>query len=121
MEGDMSMSLKQKWIDALRSGKYTQGRYALEIVDKQNKVTGNCCLGVLCRVAGIEPVYEVDAWGQMQALFYGHTETLPEDFQIKLGLTNNQQDNLVGLNDDEGYSFLEIADYIEENVELNNV
>jgi hypothetical protein len=39
--------LKQRWLDALRSGKYKQGKGALR--------TGKdhfCCLGVLCDISG---------------------------------------------------------------------
>src|SRR4051812_22459868 len=35
----------QKWVDALRSGKYTQTTKGL------NDRRGHCCLGVLCEVA----------------------------------------------------------------------
>ena len=38
----MNPEVKQKWIDALRSGKYEQGS------EKLRSVSGYCCLGVLC-------------------------------------------------------------------------
>jgi len=38
----MNPKIKQKWIKALRSGKYKQGIYELQNEDKF------CCLGVLC-------------------------------------------------------------------------
>ena len=41
-------ALKKAWVEALRSGKYKQGRLAL--YDKHNE--SYCCLGVLCKVAG---------------------------------------------------------------------
>lgn len=44
----MKADLKAKWIDALRSGKYEQGRGALLNDGKY------CCLGVLCEVVGLE-------------------------------------------------------------------
>jgi hypothetical protein len=40
----------RKFVEALRSGRFTQGAGALEYVDT-NGVTKNCCLGVACRVA----------------------------------------------------------------------
>ena len=42
IEQKMNTQIKQKWIDALRSGKYEQGS------EKLRSVTGYCCLGVLC-------------------------------------------------------------------------
>ena len=36
--------VKNKWVEALRSGKYKQGR------GKLNSENGYCCLGVLCEV-----------------------------------------------------------------------
>ena len=46
----MDSSLKQKWVRALRSGKYEQATGALRNED------GFCCLGVLC------DVYDPDKW-----------------------------------------------------------
>ena len=46
----MSPELKQKWIAALRSGEYIQGKETLY----NARADTYCCLGVLCRVAGIE-------------------------------------------------------------------
>ena len=46
----MDSNLKQKWVRALRSGKYTQATGALRTDD------GFCCLGVLC------DVYDSDKW-----------------------------------------------------------
>lgn len=44
----MKTELKQKWLDALRSGKYKQGKGLLR--DRNDCF---CCLGVLCDVAGM--------------------------------------------------------------------
>jgi hypothetical protein len=38
----MDKDVKKLWIDALRSGKYQQGKFALNYQDRF------CCLGVLC-------------------------------------------------------------------------
>lgn len=47
----MNKEWAMKWVEALRSGKYTQGKCMLETLDGRN-----CCLGVLCRITGMEPV-----------------------------------------------------------------
>ena len=44
LKSKMNTEVKQKWIDALRSGKYEQGS------EKLRSVTGYCCLGVLCDI-----------------------------------------------------------------------
>ena len=48
----MKPEIKEKWVKALRSGKYSQCRHALHIQDD-----GFCCLGVLADL--MEPRWEV--------------------------------------------------------------
>jgi len=48
----MNPTIKARWITALRSGKYIQGRGALTTVTKNEKrKRRDCCLGVLCDLA----------------------------------------------------------------------
>jgi hypothetical protein len=51
----MKPEIKQKWIEALRSGEYDQGKHYL-------RNTGNqyCCLGVLCDIYSKETEVEWD-------------------------------------------------------------
>lgn len=86
----MDAYLKAKWVAALRSGDYKQGKN--QLCDG----AAYCCLGVLCEVAGI--VYDAT---QKYILDYG---TL---------LTGSEQRLLATMNDN-GCPFTEIADYIEE-------
>jgi hypothetical protein len=44
----MKPEVKKMWLDALRSGKYKQGKGALKI--KTEKGFRHCCLGVLCEL-----------------------------------------------------------------------
>lgn len=44
MSNKMNPEIKQKWVEALRSGKYNQTEVSLK--DCQ----GHCCLGVLCEI-----------------------------------------------------------------------
>ena len=45
----MKYKVMKKWIKALRSGKYKQGRYFLKQLDRKNQPR-HCCLGVLCEL-----------------------------------------------------------------------
>lgn len=102
----MKAELKQKWVDALRSGKYEQGRFALR---RNGKF---CCLGVLADI--IAPDEWVMAGGNDvdKFLFRGDGSVLPRDI-----ISTDKSNDLVGMNDDEvGLSFPKIADYIEDNI-----
>lgn len=46
----MDKRIKRRWINALRSGKYEQGRRQLAVSGMDNN-TLYCCLGVLCELA----------------------------------------------------------------------
>ena len=83
----MDAEIKRKWVEALRSGNYQQGRNHLH---RDNKF---CCLGVLCQITT----------GKM-----GYEQTR-KHFPVKM------EHDLIGMNDD-GKSFAEIADYIERNL-----
>lgn len=87
----MDATLKAKWVEALRSGKYEQGPHKLH--NKDNNTY--CCLGVLCVLAGKEPDAEEYKW---------------------LDRITNNYGPFVRMNDDEGKSFLEIAAHIEANI-----
>ena len=82
---------KKAWVDALRSGKYEQGK---EILKRDGKY---CCLGVLCDILCYDSSSRHtirDQWGE-SAYIGCVTQSL-----------------LAGMNDD-GKTFEEIADYIE--------
>lgn len=101
----MNREIGMKWVEALRSGKYKQGRLALYNADSF------CCLGVLCEVMGVE---QIDIGGP--AVAYGHESnvTMPgADVLERAGLSLDQARRLAHFNDNRGRSFPEIADYIE--------
>jgi hypothetical protein len=102
----MNEEIKQKWVAALRSGKYSQTR---ETLQDEN---GFCCLGVLCEVMKLpKPIPYIYT-------FRGkHLEKdLTHDFRDSVGLSYTAEGELIELNDKEHYSFAEIAEYIEENL-----
>lgn len=124
----MNPEVKQKWIDALRSGKYEQGS------EKLRSVSGYCCLGVLCDLYSQEHDVKWEFRGneetnpQLQDYWYfgDQSEFLPESVMewAELNLYNpllrvEDNDEMFEVNEevstlnDEGYSFSTIADLIE--------
>ena len=120
-----------RWVDALRSGRYTQFQGGLVDAEDYNN---RCCLGVACdvRVSGIE--FETEPTWDGYLLFkdviskeggnpweYTVIGVLPETAMRSLGFdTSNpivafagDRKPLSWLNDN-GHSFAEIADLIEQ-------
>jgi hypothetical protein len=88
----MNPELKVKWVEALRSGKYTQGHTTFKSSE------GYCCLGVLCVVAGHPEFIAPDNYRELRKV---------------AGLKDNDTNHLWKMNDVELKTFPEIADYIE--------
>lgn len=108
----MKKNIAQKWVKALRSGKYKQGADALYANGK------HCCLGVLCAISPWKNNYT-----KMKSCGGDYMNSvLPEkvmewsDMYDKDGGSRSCrfQTNLTSMNDD-GKSFEYIANYIEEN------
>lgn len=116
----MDPAIKEKWVAALRSGAYEQGRNQLRTAN------GYCCLGVLCDL--IDP----DGW--VGNRHYGE-HTMPGDAVIKaaglfdefdiprLNVTIEGRDASIDLHNDGAdlreippRTFAEIADAIEEQL-----
>lgn len=118
--------IKNKWIKALRSGKYkqTEGR----LYDPETK--GFCCLGVLqeCVTGQVELNYGDDPpdytfAGMPSRMFMEgigveleQLEQSHPDTKCCSVMQDKHLSDLVEMNDD-GHSFEAIADYIEKNVE----
>ena len=128
----MNTEVKQKWIDALRSGKYEQGS------EKLRSVTGYCCLGVLCDIYAQEHNTqwefrgdeEINPQSQDYWYFDEHSEFLPETVMnwaelkthnptVRVDVEDNDdednwyyKDELSDINDS-GYDFSQIANLIE--------
>lgn len=110
----MDSTLKAKWLEALRSGKYKQGNGYLRKGDEY------CCLGVLAEVAGadcrkrsiIEDLYTYNflSLGGND----GAVALLDPDYQEKIGLSVDASGRAICMND-KGESFDKIADYLEEH------
>ena len=125
----MKADIKQKWVAALRSGKYEQ----TEGVLRNNE--GYCCLGVLCdlyaKETGMEWFtnnddftmhgndtmlpHEVRVWAHLADEFGGYVEVETDEG----GAANPSylaNPSLTELNDKWQYDFKQIADVIEEQL-----
>lgn len=113
----MDAKVKGKWLAALRSGKYRQGQSALAQRDSSKHVR-YCCLGVLCEITP-EAVRDASALSDLNYSYtYGSDSSdayLPGSLRNDVNITPKQQYALARMNDD-GVSFSEIADWIEERL-----
>lgn len=124
----MNPKLKADWVAALRSGKYKQARGALVRArfesGKRTSIYdgGYCCLGVLCKVKGMEDPDIENLSDSTEGLGY-HVQT----FDDGRGEVHGEHDGidydtravLAAMNDGGGQpskTFAELADYIEENL-----
>jgi len=113
----MKTELKEKWIKALRSGRYKQGMGTM-----RSKI-GNykfeyCCLGVLCNIVNRRKWTQRGGVTFHQYEFQEESETavIPCNLRKHIGLENKEERSLIDMNDRSNKSFKEIADYIEENL-----
>ena len=107
---------RKVWVEALRSGEYEQGTGQLR------KDNAYCCLGVACDVSGL---------GEWHSRLQNHNYTykihedksdftyLPYEVRAWLGISTSDgeltnHNSLASMNDD-GATFIEIADAIEEH------
>lgn len=128
--------IKEKWLEALRSGEYKQGQSALVVTrldrvdyptfgappEKHYAPDSYCCLGVLCDV--LHKQFQMGTWvmednGATHTFKYDHhvsTGNLPVTIQEELGLSESTCSALINMNDDDDKNFDEIAKYIEEKL-----
>lgn len=117
----MNPELKQKWIEALESGKYKKGKAKLRRVDGSY-----CCLGVLCEVANPDAdpkaLWRPIAENSDAACAYYHasqlaaTEYIPNDDAAKWfgdSLGEDTQESLARINDN-NEDFKQVIKYIKD-------
>lgn len=128
----MKTEVKKLWLDALRSGEYTQTTGELKNSE------GYCCLGVLCDIAvkngvitEIEDGYlsqrdvadsnyienatlpiEVMYWAELDSV----NPTITLDEYCCDSCNNNIAYDLSELNDNKNWSFVQISEVIEEQL-----
>ena len=106
-EIEMDVKIKEKWLEALRSGKYRQTRGKLK-----SRNGAFCCLGVLCDIQGAKWI-----WKNKFYSTNGDEALPPKEFSA--GISDIDMPLLTSRNDGSGHkkhSFVQIADYIEANL-----
>lgn len=132
----MKPEIKARWLAALRSGEYVQGRDSLRRdlwtpASAPGEMTDAfCCLGVLCDLAAREGVVEWDGtdvrytFPQNARGECWENNVLPLPVMVWAGLAEDNprvacnvggytSANVATLNDEHGFTFGEIADCIE--------
>lgn len=119
MNNKLPKAFKNKWVKALKSGKYNQGKSCLKEKNEYGEFQF-CCLGVAADLIGLKPVlgYSTVFIGGMKfkgenlntSPLRGYTK-LPEILWGNEGIPKK----LADMNDC-GDTFEEIADYIQENL-----
>ncbi len=94
------------WLEALRSGRFPQGRYRLRSDPTSEGPLKYCCLGVAAHVC-----FNAFAPGVMR--YRAHSSMLSLADSQELGLSPLLHGTLTHLNDLAGLSFEEIADDLE--------
>jgi hypothetical protein len=117
----MNKAIAMKWVKALRSGKYKQGKEQLRTVEGEY-----CCLGVLCDITKEQTRGKWDEMGRFSRLTQGDGVVLPyfvrevtgmqsDDGRLPGEVANKLKNyDLAALNDGGGYGFKRIANLIEK-------
>ena len=112
----MNADLKAKLVAALRSGDYLQGKMGFKTQHASDEKPYYCCLGVLCEVAGLKSekkLFNSDFEVTFPSGEKNYARIPKQDLKY-FGFTSEEdQQLLIGMNDIEGKTFAEIADFIE--------
>lgn len=110
----MNEELKARWVAALRSGKYRQGRGSLVSASVLGQLS-YCCLGVACEIFH----KELDVrkrYKDGEVYFDNNNHYLPNKISNTLKMGIEMEMKLANLNDVKNENFHEIADWIERNL-----
>lgn len=122
----MNKEIKEKWVAALRSGEYKQGKSALK--ETQDGKDAFCCYGVLCDLAVAAGVAEATRFEDNRTTQYNDQAGSLSSFYLPDGVTrwaglairnhviiDGIREDLADHND-HGKTFEQIADAIEEQL-----
>ena len=112
MKVKMPKDIGTKWLEMLRSGKYDQCEMEMLFIDGDKR--SYCALGLLLHLLGVSDKSMMDyKENEEEKIALGPIFKLNPSTSA-FGLLRKVSD----MNDKEGKSFAEIADYIEQNIEL---
>ena len=128
----MKAELIDKWLEALRSGKYTQVKNVLKkaLITENGCKAGHCVLGVLLEEAKDELPEGVIFCDTAIAVPHEHlthdmdyeqylsNTMLNTECRRALGISDNFCQTLIEFNDKQGVNFKNIANYIDLNREM---
>ena len=99
----MDKKLKMKWVKALESGRYLQGRGQLSL-RRPHEETKYCCIGVLREIIEPRARYSTE-----------ETSLLEGEHHRIANLSNAKSNRLAGMNDS-GKTFRQIAAWIRKHL-----
>lgn len=112
----MRKDIKERIVEALRSGKYEQGKYTLKRRGR------HCCLGVMCDVLkddeefrDLIEIRDDQIWTKTAKGELSESVKLSRALSGRIGFAPYSQKVLFRMNDT-GMSFETIADWIERNL-----
>jgi len=104
----LNPDFKERWIEALSSGKYNQGENSLY-------EDGNyCCLGVACIVEGLT-IRDIERRPYITKSM-SSSPSLSVLSKASITSTSDLDYVIAEMNDEKGMSFLDIANWIEKNL-----
>lgn len=109
----MNPELKAKWIADLRANSKLQGWKYMRTLNGKF-----CCFGRLCEIYGVpfddsNHGYVIQTTERRKGYF---NHTFPPAMLVDLGISQEQQCQLIDMNDIQCKTFAEIADWIEKNL-----
>jgi hypothetical protein len=125
----MRRSERDEWVADLRSGEFPQGEGSLVVTGEDGGKT-YCCLGVKCERdsrTGRHSIVRQEneqtgevSFGIPNASTYLGSTMPTSAILTAWGLPAGQATDLANMNDEQGKSFAEIADWIEANVPVED-
>jgi hypothetical protein len=111
MNTEMRQALQKRWLEALRSGEYKQGRRVLRKLDTY------CCLGVLCNLYDPSNWHQTDYEESAAPIYkyYDRDSYPPPNVLLAVGLEKQEAKKLAMYNDRFRMPFEQIASILEKH------
>jgi len=85
-ERSMNSDVRDLWVEALRSGIYTKGKYKLRVDGEDGSSDRYCAMGVLCSIADLLDIYKWDKLHD-EWMMLGRNNILPHPIHDWAGIT----------------------------------